>query len=42
LARWLDTVGLVKVDTVTAMRRGDAPDSHSGVRTFALASQAFG
>jgi hypothetical protein len=42
LAAWLDSVGLVKVDTVTAMRRGEAPGANSGVRTYALASQAFG
>lgn len=42
LARWLDTVGLVKVDTVTAMCRGDAPRSNTGARTYALVSQAFG
>lgn len=42
LARWLDTAGLVNVDTVTAMRRGDSPEAHTGVRTFALVSQAFG
>lgn len=42
LARWLDGVGLVKVDTVAAMRRGDAPEANTGARTFALVSQAFG
>lgn len=42
LARWLDTVGLVNVDTVTAMRRGDAPEANSGVRTYSLVSQALG
>lgn len=42
LARWLDSAGLVKVDAVTAMRRGDASAGHTGVRTFALVSQAFG
>jgi predicted N-acetyltransferase YhbS len=42
LARWLDTVGLVKVDTAAAMCRGDAPASNTGARTYALVSQAFG
>jgi GNAT superfamily N-acetyltransferase len=42
LAAWLDSVGLVKVDTVTAMRRGDSPAANPSVRTYALASQAFG
>jgi GNAT superfamily N-acetyltransferase len=42
LGRWLDTAGLVKVDTVTAMRRGNSPESNAGARTYALASQAFG
>jgi len=42
LAGWLDTVGLAKVDTVTAMRRGAAPEANAGARTFALVSQAFG
>jgi hypothetical protein len=32
---------LVKADTVTAMRRGAAPETNA-VRTFALVSQAFG
>jgi GNAT superfamily N-acetyltransferase len=42
LARWLDGVGLVKVDTVTAMRRGDDPKGNTGAWTYALVSQAFG
>jgi GNAT superfamily N-acetyltransferase len=42
LASWLDTVGLVKVDTPTVMCRGDAPASNTGARTYALVSQAFG
>jgi GNAT superfamily N-acetyltransferase len=42
LAQWLDTVGLLKVDTVTAMCRGDAPKPTNGARTYALVSQAFG
>jgi GNAT superfamily N-acetyltransferase len=42
LARWLDTVGLVRVDTVTAMLLGERPELHTGVLTFGLASQAFG
>lgn len=42
LARWLDTVGLAKVDTATVMRRGDAPQTNTDMRTFAVVSQAFG
>lgn len=42
LARWLDAVGLVKVDTETAMRRGDAPETDTHMQTFALVSQALG
>lgn len=42
LAHWLDSIGLASVDTVTAMRRGDSPNTNSGVRTYALVSQAFG
>jgi len=42
LSRWLDTVGLVKVDTATAMRRGDDPEANTVARTYALVSQAFG
>lgn len=42
LARWLDTAGLVRVDTVTAMLLGERPDLHTGVRTFGLVSQALG
>jgi hypothetical protein len=42
LSHWLDAVGLVKVDTVTAMRRGDAPEANAGARTYSLVSQAFG
>lgn len=42
LGRWLDSVGLVRVDTVIAMLRGERPEAQPGVRTFGLASQAFG
>jgi len=42
LGRWLDTVGVVRVDTVVAMLRGERPETHPGMRTFGLASQAFG
>jgi GNAT superfamily N-acetyltransferase len=41
LAAWLDTVGLVRVDAVTTMVRGDRPVAHSGVQSFGLVSQAF-
>jgi GNAT superfamily N-acetyltransferase len=42
LARWLDSMGLGKVDTATVMRRGDAPETNPGMQTYALVSQAFG
>lgn len=41
LARWLDTAGLVRVDRVTAMLRGDRVEPQ-GVRTFGLVTQALG
>lgn len=41
LCAWLDTVGLVRVDQVTTMVRGDRPLPRSGARTFGLVSQAF-
>lgn len=42
LAAWLDSVGLVKVDTIAVMHRGDPPAANPGMRTYALVSQAFG
>ncbi len=42
LAEWLETAGLVCVDRVTAMIRGDVPEEHSTTRTFGLVSQALG
>jgi GNAT superfamily N-acetyltransferase len=42
LAAWLSQAGLVAVDTVTAMTRGDWPRATGTVRRFALASQALG
>jgi GNAT superfamily N-acetyltransferase len=43
LAAWLTQAGLVAVDTVTVMTRGDWPQhGQGGARRFALATQAFG
>jgi GNAT superfamily N-acetyltransferase len=42
LAAWLEGAGLVRVDEVTVMVRGARPESHSGMRTFGLVSQALG
>ncbi len=42
LGAWLTKAGLAKVDSVTAMIRGDWPHAHGPTRRFALASQAFG
>lgn len=41
VARWLDSVGLVCVDRVTAMERGERLPVHDLVRTFGLVSQAL-
>jgi GNAT superfamily N-acetyltransferase len=42
LRAWLTQAGLVAVDSVTVMTRGDWPQRHGAVRRFALASQALG
>ncbi len=42
LTGWLEAAGLVCVDRVTAMIRGDAPAEHPGARIFGLVSQALG
>jgi predicted N-acetyltransferase YhbS len=42
LAPWLATAGLPETGTVVRMVRGTDAPSHGAVRTFALASQAFG
>ena len=41
VAQWLDRVGLVCVDRVTAMQRGDPPAQPGSARTFGLVSQAL-
>lgn len=41
LSAWLDATGLVCVDQVTTMVRGDRPMPSSGAKTFGLVSQAF-
>jgi GNAT superfamily N-acetyltransferase len=42
LAEWLQAAGLVCVDRVTAMIRGDVPEERSAARIFGLVSQALG
>jgi hypothetical protein len=42
LAAWLTQAGLVAVDSVTVMTRGNWPQHDGGARRFALATQAFG
>jgi GNAT superfamily N-acetyltransferase len=42
LSEWLEAAGLVCVDRVTTMRRGDVPEVHLGARVFGLVSQALG
>ena len=41
LSSWLDAAGLVCIDRVTTMVRGERPLQHSGAQTFGLVSQAF-
>jgi len=41
VAQWLDSVGLVCVDRVTAMERGERPSPRGPARTFGLVSQAL-
>ncbi|WP_377705121.1 GNAT family N-acetyltransferase [Pseudoduganella sp. UC29_71] len=42
LSPWLTELGLVQVDSVVAMARGEAPLSDPGVRMFAIVNQALG
>jgi len=42
LAQWLEATGLVCVDRVTTMVRGDAPEERAAGRVFGLVSQALG
>jgi len=42
LGRWLDSIGLPKVDTVVTMVKGKPPTRGSGVHAFALVSHALG
>jgi predicted N-acetyltransferase YhbS len=42
LGPWLTDLGLVQVDSVASMARGDAPPQDAGMRQFAIISQALG
>lgn len=42
LSPWLNELGLVQVDTVVAMVRGEQPQPVSGPRQFAIINQALG
>ena len=42
LSPWLTELGLVQVDSVVAMARGEAPLLDPGVRMFAIVNQALG
>lgn len=42
LGPWLDGLGLLQVDTVTTMLRGEAPLTDSSMRQFAIINQALG
>lgn len=41
LSAWLDTVGLLCVDRVTTMLRGNPPEQYDEARTYGLISQAL-
>ncbi|MHA6962529.1 GNAT family N-acetyltransferase [Zobellella denitrificans] len=42
LSPWLNDLGLVQVDTVVAMVKGEAPKSAHGLQQFAIINQALG
>lgn len=42
LSPWLNKIGLVQVDTVVAMVKGEAPHPASDLRQFAIINQALG
>lgn len=42
LSPWLNKIGLVEVDTVVAMVKGEPPHPASGVQQFAIINQALG
>jgi hypothetical protein len=42
LSPWLTELGLVQVDSVLAMARGEPPRHDPGVRLFAIVNQALG
>jgi GNAT superfamily N-acetyltransferase len=42
LGAWLDELGLLQVDTVATMVRGEAPQPDGTVRQFAIVNQAIG
>jgi Acetyltransferase (GNAT) domain len=41
VTQWLEAAGLVCVDRVATMVRGDAPEEHPGAHVFGLVSQAL-
>lgn len=42
ISPWLDELGLVQVDSVVTMVRGEAPRQDGAMRTFAIVNQALG
>ncbi len=42
LSPWLDDIGLLRVDRVVTMVRGEAPLADAGMRQFAIINQAIG
>jgi hypothetical protein len=42
LSPWLSELGLVQVDTVVAMVKGEAPEPVPGMQQFAIINQALG
>ncbi|MDI5936110.1 GNAT family N-acetyltransferase [Halomonas kalidii] len=42
LSPWLEELGLLQVDTVVAMVRGEAPEPAPGLQQFAIINQALG
>ena len=42
LAEWVESLGLLRVDAVTTMRRGAPLSGHSQTRLYAVVTQALG